>query len=1245
MSGEDHEPNSPAAPATAENTESSPKTPSLDGEHGEGEHGEREHGEGETSFTEIELRHDREHVANTNNTARYFTTHRHVAWVALVFTLLWGVYGYLKMPKAKDPYVPVRVAVAACAWPGAPAEKVEQLVTRTIEQKLAENPNIEKLESISRTGVTFVTVTLKEEVTDRAKEWDDVQGRLVAIHNLPEGAGPIQFQKDFGDTATLMLTVASPKVSDVELQLRAQSAARAIDATRAGAAVTTQRATLVLSFPPEINVDGLRRLREEARAYFDALPGVKDARLLSSPGFMGIDVSTTLDDEQLRESLADFARRRLSVAELHPDIWQSVVVRETKDTEARLLSVAGERYTYRDLDRFTDTMQRYLLAVPSVSKVTRSGLLPEQIQLEYSQERLAAYGVDTSKLTQVIGARNITAPGGVMEVAGKDVSVNPSGELTSDTQIGDIVGAVSSKGTPVYLRDLFEISRGYKSPPRFLNYLMTRGPSGDFVRSRAVTLAINMRQGGQIADFGDEVDRQLELVKRLLPEDLIVRRTSDQPRQVEENVDLFMEALWEAVALVVVVALVGFWEWRTALLLALSIPLTLAMTFGLMQLLGVEIQQVSIASLIIALGLLVDDPVVAADSIKHSLAAGWKPRIAAWLGPTKLARAILFATITNIASYLPFLTLPGDTGTFIRTLPIVLGLSLVASRVVSMTFVPLLGSVLLRRSKAEPTPEQRRSQGFGRLYYRAVGAAIDHRRLVFAFAVLGVVLAFFVGRNAKPAFFPKDLAYLSYVDVWLPEDAPLSATRDKARQAGEVIRRACEEYGKAHPQAGKPRDVLESITEFDGGGGPRFWFSLAPEQQQLNYAQLVIQVRNKQDTARLVPLLQARLSSQIAGARIDVRQLETGKPVGVPVSVRVRGEDIGVLREQSDRLKAILRETPGAQRPRDDWGSDTFGVSLDIDPDRANLAGVTNLDVARSSASAMNGRIVGQLREGDRQIDIVSRLQADERAQLADIQNLYVAAGAQKVPLGQVSQVAYSIQTEKIRRRNQFRTITVSCFPAPGLLASEVLKRAMPQIEKVRASLPPGYTLEIGGEHEEQVKGFHNLTIVLLMLLVAIYLALVVQFNNAVKPLIVFAALPFGAAAALLALVVADAPFSFMGFLGIISLMGVIVSHVIVLFDFIEEMHERGEPMREALLDAGLMRLRPVLITVVATVLGLVPLASHGGPLWEPLCYTQIGGLSFATLVTLGIVPVLYTIVVRDLKWISWDKPAAEDPE
>jgi multidrug efflux pump subunit AcrB len=434
------------------------------------------------------------------------------------------------------------------------------------------------------------------------------------------------------------------------------------------------------------------------------------------------------------------------------------------------------------------------------------------------------------------------------------------------------------------------------------------------------------------------------------------------------------------------------------------------------------------------------------------------------------------------------------------------------------------------------------------------------------------------------------------------------------------------------------------VTTFVGGGRPRFWFTLLPEMQQVNYAQLVVRLEDKRDTASLVGPLQQALSERVPGAIADVRELETAFPVGIPVAIRLGGEDIGTLRGLAEKAKAILRSVPDAARVRDDWGAETLAVRMKIDPDRANLAGVTNLDVALSSIAGVSGLPLTTLREGNRQIPVVARVRAEERASLDDLRNLYVTSirSAARVPLSQIASLTTVMEPEKIRRRNHFRTITVAAFPGPGVLPSEVMNQARAAIGELSDSLPPGYTLEIGGEEEEQVKSFRRIAVVMLLSIVLIYLMLTLEFRNAVKPLIVFAAIPFGMVGALASLVLAGSPFGFMAFLGCASLIGVIVSHVIVLFDFIEVSHEQGRPLREALLEAGVVRLRPVLITVGATVLGLIPLALHGGPLWEPMCWAQIGGLSVATVITLLLVPVLYAVFVKDLHVIRWGEPGSD---
>ncbi len=1169
------------------------------------------------------------------NAARYFVEHRQVGWVLLVAVLLLGAFGYARMPKRKDPFIKIRAAVAVCAWPGVSAEKVEDLVTRRIEEKVAQNADVERIESTSRTGVSVVTIVLRDSVPvdSIAKAFDDIDLKLKDIRDLPQGTLPIDFQKDFGDTSALMLTVASPKARPVEVTLRAREMAKSLVASRLGATMGGHRRAMFLAYPASLNPEPLRRAVQTFTAFASASGRVRDLRSFEGPGFLALDGD--VDTAEVWGALTQkFLDDQVS-SQFHPEIWKRVVVDEPAQIEAALTAVAGDAFSYRELDEYTDRIVRQLRGLSTVAKVSRAGVVGERIFLDYSQERFAALGINQTTMRDAIVARNVVSSAGVLDAHGRRLAIDSSGQYKSDKDIGDTLLTTTPTGSPVYVRDVVDIARDYESPPLYVNYLTSKDDQGAFHRTRAITLAVQMRSGEQIATFADQVDAALSDVAQTMPEDLVIARTSDQAKQVEDKVGLFLTSLYEAIFIIVLVGLVGFREWRSALVLALSIPLTLAMTFVFMAILGIDIQQMSLAALILSLGLLVDDPVVAGDAIKHELDQGRPRKIAAWLGPTQLATAILFATITNIVAYLPFLLMRGDVGHFIYSLPVVLACSLVASRLVSLTFIPLLGYTFLR---ADERPAKDVKKGFMGVYRRVVSWAIRRRYRVLLASLVVLVGGGIAGSKLRSSFFPQDYSHLFYVDVFLPEDASIRATNEAALQSEGIVREVALAYGTQHSEKGKPRQVLHSIASFIGGGAPRFWYSLAPQQRQLNYAQLVVEVEDEHDTALLIAPLQEALTSQVPGARIDVRQLENGKPVPRPVEIRFAGDDVVTLRALAERAKAALREVDIATRVRDDWGENSFRVTVDVDTARAGLARVSNADVANASSGGFSGLPMNVLREGDKSIPIVARLRYEERGNAGDIQDLYVLAsrGTQKVPLGQVAHVAYKYDLEKIQRRNQRRTISVSCFPSAGMLPLEVMKVARPRLTEISENLPPGYSMEIGGTEENVKKVRQDSVLVAIVSLAGILLTLVIQFKHAIKPLLVFAAIPYGVAGALIAIVVMGSPFGFTAILGVISLIGVIVSHVIVLFDTIEELREEGVPLERALLDAGTARVRPVLITVGATVLGLVPLALHGGPLWEPLCYAQIGGLTLATALTLLLVPVLYAVFVLDLKWLTW---------
>src|SRR5712672_3589823 len=845
-------------------------------------------------------RSDQDRIEKTTNVPRFFVENPQVSWVLLVGVLVWGWFGYHSMPQRKDPDIPVRVAVAACSWPGATAQQVEQYITRPIEDAVAENKTIHPgtaadygIRSVSIPGYAYVYVQLAEEVSDVKRQFSDINLKLNALNSqLPTGAGRVSFQSDFGDTAALMLTIASPKAGAVEINIRARGIQSAIQAARAArkSKEPGPPVTIVYSFPQSLSLsktilDAGQLFEEQAEQ-----AGILRApQIIQGSGFIALDGISTADDTAIHAFIQAFFQKQLQRSDLHPDAWDPIIVRDPQDTREQLAKVVGDKYSYADLDDFSDLIARTVQGAPETSKVERRGVLPRAVYLEYSQDRLAAYGLQPAALGSVLSARNIIAPGGAFETGQQQVILNPSGQFQNINAIGDVAVSTSSVGAPVYLRDLVEISRGYQSPAQYVNYYTWENPRGEWQRSRSVTLAIYMRDQEQIATFGQSVDQKLAQLSKILPPDLIIAHTSDQPLQVKENIHLFLRALYEAIILVVIVSLIGFWEWRLALIMALAIPITLAMTFGVVYMLGIDLQQVSVATLIIALGLLVDVPVVAGDGIKRGLADGLPRQVAAWLGPTKLATAIFFATLTNIIAYVPFLMLTGNTGEFLRSLPIVMTAALLCALVVAMTFIPLLGYYIQRPpKKRELTIEEKRRQGFYGFYNRLVGWSIQHRWLVLAGSFVFLLVGGFTASHLKQQFFPEDIQYWFYLDIWLPNDMPLTTTNDAALRAETVIRQVLSDTeSRAHEN--KSQHDLTSITSFIGGGGPRFWFSISPEAPQTNYAQVIVQVSDKELTPKIIGPLQAALSREVPGAWITVRQLQTN-PVETPVEILISGQ-------------------------------------------------------------------------------------------------------------------------------------------------------------------------------------------------------------------------------------------------------------------------------------------------------------------------------------------------------------------
>jgi len=1211
------------------------------------------------------------------NISQFFVSKRPIAWTAMFSVLAWGAYAYFMMPQRQDPIIPVVTGVILTPYPGAEAEKVEQEVTRKIERKVAENPAVEHVKSISRPGISIVYVELFESERNAELVWQDIRGKLGEIPDLPQAAGkPTQsfLNKDFGDSVAVMLTISSPPVTDLEIALRAKSIREAIEAHRLQtpadlpAAPSAERWTGVLVYPSTVARSHVVRMGRTLAQNLIESRVAREAAIVEAPsaGMLDVALSPGKTRDDLQKATDRWEREAAGPANYQPDVWQPFWIQDLDGLEHELQQAARDKYSYRELKHFADRIRDRLKQSPFVAQIDLVGVQDEQVWLTYSGQRLNQFGITPLALVDRIRQRNINIPGGQVELPDQNVVVRPTGEYTSAAEIGDTILALSDRGYPLYLRDLVEVTRGYKDPADVLNFRTIKVAPGEepdqdhgamehasheenvvpddyeLQTGRAITISVRQVKGTHIANYDRDVTAAIEEMKLQLPQDLLIERTSNEPGEVHHKIHSFNKCLIEAIVIVVLVSIV-FMEWRSALLVAVCIPITVAMTLGMAQLVGIDLQQVSIAALIIALGMLVDAPVVAADAINRELAHGQPRSVAAWLGPKRLSRAVFYATLTNIVAFLPLLLVQGKTGDFIYSLPIVVSLSLVSAMLVAWTFAPLLGFFVLKGQKGFESSDGKPASGFPRLYKAFVERCIAHRFVSAAVAVGVLVSGGLLVRSIGSSFFPKDLHDVFVVNLDLPEGSPIRQTRDVALDA---IRQIDALEGKR----------VRSYTTFVGAGGPRFWLSIEPEQRADNYAQILVHTADKHETASVVDRLKKELPARIADARVRTQMLETGPPIGIPVQLRLYGPSTEELRELAAQVKTRLRSIPGTIDVHDDWGDPVFQMTLNIDHDRAAMSGLTHQDIAAAVGTGLSGLSVSHVRERDRLIDIMLRLRPSERSRLDDLYSLNVVNAATGVglPLRQLATFEREIVTPKIRRRAHERCITVRCDAVPGVLPSQIvadLQRVLPAASSAGGSdrnaivFPTGYRWEFGGEKFEQDKGFKSLSIALVVSFVAIYLALVLQFNSATQPILIYAAVPFGVIGGLTGLLIFGSTFGFMAFLGVASLAGLIISHVIVLFDFIDEMRHKGEPLRKAVVDAGLARLRPVVVTVLACVGGLIPLAMSGGPLWEPMCYVQIAGMLVATLVTLVLVPVLYVIFVEDLHLVRWETESVAQSE
>ena len=1174
------------------------------------------------------MSHPNQNEKQSGGLAQFCVEHREVSWLALIGVLVWGGIAYTRLGQQEDPTIPQRTAMLVTVFPGATAAKVEELVSKPLERKISELKSIEEIKTESRPGIS--TLKIKQLPAPTAtidQEWDKVRAKLLEVQ-LPEGTRTPWLNTDFGNTITMLFAITSPPISDAECVARANLLRGHLAELRAGAS-STSHAAVAVYFPPSISQGYREVLLGRFETAIRAAGVAKQVRTVRGHSFILADLETPASRADLEKFIAGFTRLVTGTdRELyHPDFTPPILLMGDEDPLPQIRAFAPPRYSYKTLELLARDFEDELKQVESVGKVTKVAIVQEAVYLLFSDANVAGYGLTPEMTMGSIAARNAVIPGGTLRTEGRNFPVQLSGEYkTENDMLGTIVG-MSRQGAPVYLRDVFEVRRMYESPIPYKVDVLAR--NGDKLDScRAVMVAVEMRDGEIIRYFNRDVWKVADAMKVRSPEGIEFKLLSDQPTAVAYRIHHFVRCFIEAVVIVIIVGLF-LMDWRSALVLATAIPLTVAMTLVGMQMLHIPLQQISIAALIIALGMLVDVPVVAADGINRELHLG-EPRIrATWLGPLHLRHPMVFGTLINIFAFLPLLMLTGDKGEFMKSLPAVISISLMAAFLVSITFTPLVSYYVLRGQKGFDEGGDVRSFFLFRYVDQALAAVLPRYKAALEgslkrpFLVLGIgyallaaslLLVPFLGSQ----FFPPAERNQLLVDIELPSTDSLTSMRATVDKAVNII---------------KTHEEVTSAAIFTGGTAPRFYYNVEPKEPANYLAQILINTRHEHEVKPLLVKLRRALDESVPGARCVVKQLEQGPPVKEPIQIRLSGANLDKLRGLADETKDALRAA-GGYHVHDDLGLRMPNIQIEIDQDRANSLGVNNDQIGKATLASFSGLKVTELREGDRLIPVLIRGRIEDRSEAEKIRGLYVPiANGTSVPFESFSKVTIKPEFVTIPHYNQLRTVTVKSYAPFGVLPSEIVDRARPALAKIK--LEPGYEMKFAGEDEELRKNKAEMSLVMQISLALIAFTMVLQFRSVIKSVVVMLTVPLGLIGALIGLTVTGSPLGFMAMLAMVSLAGVMVSHIIVLSDYIEHARAEGLPLEQALVKAGLARLRPVLVTVFATVGGLIPLFLTGGALWHPLTAVHIVGLLLATVLTLVMLPTLYYVFCAKLKFIK----------
>ena len=893
---------------------------------------------------------------------------------------------------------------------------------------------------------------------------------------------------------------------------------------------------------------------------------------------------------------------------------------EFGDVFGVMYALRAEGFSAVETKTFADAVRQQLLRVQDVAKVELFGVQDEKLFVEVSHRRLAPYGLDMGAVLAQLSQQNAVEGAGTINTASEVIQIRTAGQFRTvdDVRALPIRG---SSGQQLKLGDIAHIQRGTIDPPAVEVH-----HQGEPV----IVLGVSMTKGGDIIQLGHSLSEASRRIEKTLPAGVSLVQIQDQPRAVSRSVNEFVRVLIEAVVIVLAVSVLSLglhrggrlgWyvDFRPGLVVGITIPLVLAMTFLAMQFWGIGLHKISLGSLIIALGLLVDDAIIAVEMMVRKMEEGYDKVRAATFAYEITAMPMLTGTLITAAGFLPIGTARSVTGEYTFAIFAVTVIALLLSWWVSVFFVPYLGTWLLtvKNHGAEHTQDELFDGPFYRRFRQAVNWCVAHRWVTIALTVGTLVLGVVGMGRVQQQFFPDSSRPEILVELWLPEGSSFAANAEVTHRVETHLMG----LGGVH-----------SVSTWVGSGVPRFYLPLDQVFPQSNVSQLILVPQDLQARETLRRDLPVMMAQAFPEVRARVKLLPNGPPVPYPVQFRVSGPDPQVLRQRADEVKQIMRSNPATRGVNDNWNESVKTIRLEIDQDKARALGVSSQSLAQATRAFWSGTTVGQFREGDRLIDIVLRQPAQEREAMANLATAYVAtASGRSIPLSQLARPVLAWEPGVLWREGRVYAITVQSDIVDGLQGATVTQQLWPALEELQARWQagpqPDYRIEIAGAIEESSKGSASIAAGVPLMLFITFTLLMFQLQSFSRAMLVFLTGPMGIAGVAGALLLLDRPFGFVALLGVIALMGMIQRNSVILIDQIEQDRARGVPAWDAIVESAVRRLRPIVLTAAAAVLAMIPLSRS--VFWGPMAVAIMGGLIIATLLTLLALPAMYAAWFR----------------